>query len=57
MDVYLILSEGGLYLLDLSGDGNRTVKLRITIGVRGDVKIHWQSLQTFAKACWQHSSP
>ena len=25
--------------------------------LRGDVKIHWQSLQTFAKACWQNSSP
>ena len=25
--------------------------------IRGDDKIHWQSLQTFAKACWQHRSP
>ena len=23
--------------------------------LRGDVKIHWQSLQTFAKVCWQLS--
>ena len=27
----------------------------VTGCIRGDVKIHWQSLLTFAKVCWQLS--
>ena len=25
------------------------------LSLRGDVKIHWQSLQTFPEVCWQQS--
>ena len=38
--------DGSCYL-----NNYRRTKHRIMI--RGDVKIHWQSLQTFAKVCWQ----
>ena len=38
-----------------SGHNPRFITHTSFESVRGDVKIHWQSLQTFAKVCWQLS--